>query len=88
MKITVEICVCAKCVLNGSLQLIESVESLQALKSTLNIVDDIAVTTSTLCEKEASLHECPCVKINGQIVKGANPETIMSSIIDTCTKSA
>lgn len=81
MKTIVEICACSKCVLNGSLQLVESVESLQGLRETLGLTKEIVVSTPMLCDKHTQLQNYPTVTVDGVVVKNPKSETIMSMII-------
>ena len=50
-KLTVEVCVCTQCVLNGAMHIIESIEGLKKLKTQLRMNAQVdVVTTSGLVE--------------------------------------
>lgn len=80
-KLTVEVCVCTQCVLNGAMHIIESIESLKKLKVQLRMNTQVnIVTSSSLVEgKHADL--APVVRINGEIIEKATSETVMARIL-------
>lgn len=86
-KIKVEVCVCTGCVMNGAINIIESIESLQDLKRQLNNNAD----DDSEYEVELSTNKClgacshpemfPYVIINERPFPKASTENIMSAII-------
>lgn len=85
-KLVVEVCVCTQCVLNGAMDIIESVESLQKLKVQLRLNAQIQVVTTTSLGEGKHAHAAPVVAINGEIIEHAHSETIMSKIVALTTK--
>ena len=49
-KITVEVCACTQCVLNGAMHIIESIESLKKLKVQLRMNAQIAIVPTPSLE--------------------------------------
>ncbi|MCI8622723.1 MAG: hypothetical protein HFG26_03580 [Provencibacterium sp.] len=80
-KITVEVCACTQCVLNGAMHIIESIESLKKLKVQLRMNAQVnIVTTPSLVEGKHS-EISPVVRINGEMLEKADSETVMARII-------
>lgn len=80
-KITVEVCACTQCVLNGAMHIIESIESLKKLKVQLRMNAQISIVpTPSLVEGKHS-DISPVVRINGEIIEKASSETVMAKII-------
>lgn len=82
-KTVVKICVCAKCVLNGSLQLIEAVESLQGLKDSLSMNKEIEIVTNNFCSPDIHPNISPVVYINETLIEDSKSENVMSKIIES-----
>lgn len=85
--IKVEVCVCTGCVMNGSISIIEAVESLQDLKKQLSsdFEDDLPMGIELITNK--CLGECshpemfPYVVIDGRPFPRASSENVMSEIV-------
>ena len=82
----VEVCVCSECMLNGSMDIIESIESLSKLKSQLKLNSQINVETSKCIGEAKHGEKSPVVSINGNIFEHATSENIMSYIISLSSK--
>lgn len=85
-RLEVKVCVCAQCVMNGAMDIVESVESLKMLKNQLRFNASIKVSANEcLCDKS---HEdmSPLVIINGERMEKATSETVMSKIISIVSK--
>ncbi len=80
-RLEVKVCVCTQCVMNGAMDIVESVESLQKLKAQLRFNAAIKVTADEcLCHKEEG--DCsPLVIVNGERIEKATSEMVMSKII-------
>ena len=66
-KIHVEVCVCTACVMNGSVDLMESVESLRELRGLGGVPHQ---------------EDSPVVAVEGKVFKKADAETVMAYIVD------
>ncbi len=82
----VEVCVCTECMLNGSMDIIESIESLGKLKSQLKLNTQIQVETSKCIGDAKHGDKSPVVSVNGKIFEKATSENIMSYIISLNSK--
>ena len=82
----VEVCVCTECMLNGSMDIIESIESLGKLKSQLKLNTQIQVETSKCIGEAKHGNKSPVVSVNGKIFEKATSENIMSYIISLNSK--
>lgn len=87
-KVEVKVCVCTACVMNGSVEIMESVESLRHLREQMEDGDMIQgkrelIVTTDKCLGEVS-HEAdsPMVEVNGKVFTKADSESVMSYIID------
>lgn len=80
-KISVEVCVCTQCVLNGAMHIIESIESLKKLKVQLRMNAQVAIVTSPSLVQGKHPDISPVVKINGELIEKASSETVMEKII-------
>ena len=92
-KIQVEVCVCTACVMNGSIDIMDSVESLRDLRQQMNDGlepvqprAEIEVTTNKCLGDKPHQEDSPMVANNGKVFPKADAESVMSSIID-CIKS-
>ena len=87
-KVKVEICVCTSCVINGSVEIMESVESLKHLREQMedgyaaSPSGEIEITTSTCLSGKPHGEHSPMVKVNGQLLQKTDSESVMSTIID------
>lgn len=85
-NINIEICVGTKCVMNGAMDIMQSIESLKEISSELPEQYDanIEINISTVKCLEEAKHVCnsPRVSINGKIFENTNSQTIMAEIID------
>lgn len=92
-KIKVEVCVCTGCVMNGAIDIIESIESLQDLRQQLAPDSDEVFPAEVELETNKCLGSCshpemfPYVVINGQPYPKASSESIMSEIVSIFQKS-
>ena len=82
-KLTVTVCVCTECVMNGA---IESIESLNKLKVQLRLNTQIDVQTSKCIGEPKHGDKSPMVEINGEYIENANAETVMAKIIALTSK--
>ena len=85
-KLIVEVCVCTQCVMNGAMDIIESIESLQKLKVQLRLNAQIQVEMNKCLGNCKHSDIAPVVAINGVMVEHANCETIMSKIVAITSK--
>ena len=80
-KMTVEVCVCAECVMNGAMDIIEAIEGLQELKTQLRFNAQISVESVSCIGEPQHAGKGPYVRVNGDILEKANSETVMSRVI-------
>jgi NADH:ubiquinone oxidoreductase subunit E len=80
-RIEVRVCVCAHCVNSGAMDIVESVESLQKLRSQLRTGVSLKLNANeSLCgrdQKEIS----PLVIVNEERIERATSDIVMSRII-------
>lgn len=81
-KIDVKICACTACVMNGSMDLAESVESLKKSRDKLDIQADIDVEISKCIGAAGHSDDSPVASVNGQVISKANSETLMEKIME------
>ena len=80
-RMTVEVCVCAQCVMNGAMDIIEAIEGLQELKTQLRFNSQVCVVSSSKLGEPDHTADGPYVKVNGIAVERPNSETVMSKVI-------
>lgn len=86
-RIEVKVCMCAQCVMNGAMDIVEAVESLKQLKSQLRLGATIRVTADEcLCEKDER-DVSPLVIVNGERLERATSEQVMSRVISLVSKN-
>ena len=78
-KVEVKVCVCTACVMNGSVEIMESVESLRHLREQMEDGDMITDKCLGGVSHEA---DSPMVEVNGKVFTKADSESVMSYIID------
>ena len=85
-RLEVKVCVCTQCIMNGAMDIVESVESLQKLKNQLRFDATIKIYAGEqLCSKEN--HDAsPLVLINGERIERATSEIVMAKIISMVSK--
>lgn len=87
-KVEVKVCVCTACVMNGSVEIMESVESLQPSGGNRwKMVTDsgktrIVVATDKCLGGVSHEADSPMVEVNGKVFTRADSESVMSYIID------
>ena len=75
-SIRVVVCVCTQCIMNGAMDIIESVESLKKLKYEMRHGVKIQVETQV----------CPVVFVDGQQIEKATNEEVMTRILSIVRK--
>lgn len=85
-NLNVEVCVCTKCVMNGAMDIMESIDELKEMYGDLqgkyNTDIKINVTPVKYLGKANHGDHSPIVSINGEIIEEANNQTVMAEIID------
>lgn len=87
-KVEVKVCVCTACVMNGSVEIMESVESLRHLREQMEDGDmiqgkhELIVTTDKCLGEGPHEADSPMVEVNGKVFTKADSESVMSYIID------
>lgn len=80
-RLDVRVCVCTQCVMSGAMDIVESIESLQKLKSQLRFNATInVIANERLCEVDGK-DLSPLVIINGESTEKATSETVTARII-------
>lgn len=83
-RLEVKVCVCTRCVMNGAMDIVEAVESLQKLKNQLRFNASVKVSANErLCDKEQDAGASPLVMINGERMENATSEQVMARIISS-----
>ena len=85
-KLTVEVCVCTRCVMNGAMDLIEAVESLKKLKGQLRLNTQVQIVPVSCIGDCKHAETAPVARVDGEIINSADSETIMSRIVEATTK--
>jgi len=86
-KLTVEVCVCTQCVLNGAMHIIESIEGLKKLKVQLRMNAQVDVVTSSGLVEGKHPEIAPFVRVNGELIEKANSETVMERVLSQSVRS-
>ena len=87
-KIHVEVCVCTACVMNGSVDLMESVESLRELRGQMEEgfmtepQGELEITTNKCLGGVPHQEDSPVVAVEVKVFKKADAETVMAYIVD------
>ena len=87
-KVEVKVCVCTACVMNGSVEIMESVESLRHLREQMEDGDmiqgkrELIVATDKCLGAVSHEADSPMVEVNGKVFTKADSESVMSYIID------
>lgn len=80
-RLDVKVCVCTQCVMNGALEIADSVKSLQKLKNQLRFDTQVKVhAAEKLCTAE-NAEAAPLVIVGGEVIEKATSETVMAKII-------
>jgi len=86
----IEICVCTECVMNGAMDIMDSIERLKSMSDQLEdkYDTDIEITIHPVKSLGESKHGklSPKVAINGKIFENANNSTIMAEIMNEMKK--
>lgn len=77
---------CTECLMNGAMEIIESVESLGQLRSQLRLKAQIQIETAKCLGEPKHGEKSPLVAINGKLFEKASSETVMSHIISLSSK--
>lgn len=89
-KLDIEVCVCTECVMDGSMDIIESIEHLKEMsgdyKEQYDTDMEVHITPiKCLGEGKHGAHS-PKVSINGKVFENTDSQTIMAEIIATMKK--
>ncbi len=85
-RLDVNVCVCTHCVMNGALEIAESVKSLQKLKNQLRFDTTVRVNaTENLC-KTANADASPLVIVGGEVIEKATSDAVMAKIISKISR--
>lgn len=85
-KLTVEVCVCTSCMLEGAMHIAEAAESLKKLRTHLRMTLQPDIVLSSGIEKNRHPEQAPLVRINGELMKCAHSEEVMEKILELSTK--
>lgn len=87
-RFEVRVCACAQCVMNGAMDIVESIESLQELKNQLRFNATIKVSADeVLCEKSSG-ESSPLVTCNGEVFEKCTSEMITAKILKNISKKS
>ena len=86
-SLEVKVCVCTHCIMKGAMDIVESIESLQKLKSQLRFNTAVKVyANECLCEKSGHGEHSPRVYVKGECLADATSETVTAKIISIIAK--
>lgn len=86
-RLDVRVCVCTQCVMCGAMDIVESIESLQKLRSQLRFNATInVVANERLCEHDNVDHS-PLVIVNGERIEKATSEIVTAKIIGLVSRA-
>ena len=86
-SLEVKVCVCTHCVMKGAMDIVESIESLQKLKTQLRFNTAVKVRANEcLCEKAGHGEYSPLVHVKGESLTNATSETVTAKIISIIAK--
>ncbi len=80
-KLTVQVCVCPECVMNGAMDIMEAIESLNKLKVQLSLHASVNIIPRAHLGEEDHGSKSPLVIVNNELIENANAETVMSKIL-------
>lgn len=86
----VKICVCNECVLNGALEIMESLEKMDEVAEEIKESFDVEIKLNLISDsfigdsKHGSLS--PRVSLGGKIIDNADSQTVMEEIIASMSK--
>lgn len=80
-RLDVKVCVCTQCVMSGAMDIVESIESLQKLKSQLRFNATINIIANERLCVAGGKDVSPLVIINGETIEKATSETVTAKII-------
>lgn len=85
-RLEVNVCVCTQCVMNGAMDIVEAIESLQKLKTQLRFNASVKVNASeSLCDRESG-DVSPLVIINHERLERVTSEQVMAKIISMVSR--
>ena len=85
-RLDVNVCVCTQCVMNGALEIAETVKSLQKLKNQLRFDTSVRVNaTEKLCDGTQN-DASPLVVVGGEPIEKATSDMVMAKIISKIAK--
>ena len=85
-RLDVNVCVCTHCVMNGALEIAESVKSLQKLKNQLRFDTAVRVNaTEKLC-KGTNTDASPLVVVGGEVIEKETSDVVMAKIISKISR--
>lgn len=81
-KLTVQVCVCPECVMNGAMDIMEAIESLKKLKVQLSLNASVNIVPCANLGGEHHGSKSPIVVVNNETIENANAETVMSKVLN------
>lgn len=78
-SITLEMCVCPRCVMNGAMELMDGILSIRKMKNVKNKLDLKISTTPNLSSGD---HHGPAVVLNGECLENVRENELMSKILN------
>ncbi len=86
-SLEVKVCVCTHCVMNGAMDIVESIEGLQKLKNQLRFNTAVKIIANEcICDKTEHGECSPIVSVKGECIANATSETVTAKIISIITK--
>lgn len=77
----IEVCMCTQCVMNGAMDIVESVEGLKKLIPQLGLHIQPKIVTNACLGSPKHGERSPVVSIDGKLVERAQPEIVMSMVL-------
>jgi len=80
-KLEINVCVCSACVMQGAMDIIDSIESLNDIKDITNIDCELVINPVKCIGLPNHGKQSPVVQIGDTVITNANMETVMSYIM-------
>lgn len=80
-RLNVEICACNRCIMMGAMDIRENIESLKKLKVQLRLNTHVDLIMEKRICKDLGDDVSPVVKINGEYMTKASPQSVMEQVI-------
>ncbi|WMJ22187.1 NAD(P)H-dependent oxidoreductase subunit E [Paludicola sp. MB14-C6] len=84
--IKVKVCACTHCILNGAMDIVESIESLSLLKNEIRLNAKIEIIANECLCDSVNKGQSPLVVLDNELIEKATSEIVTAKIISSITK--